>query len=65
MSAATAKLLLTVEEAADLLNIGRTTVYALIRTGQITSVRVGRLRRLRPADIEAYTAHLTATAETV
>ena len=32
---------LTVEEAADLLRIGRTTVYDLIRTGQLDSGSAG------------------------
>ncbi len=55
------KVLLTVEEAADRLNIGRTTLYGLIRKKLITSVRVGRLRRFRPTDLEEYAARLTAT----
>ncbi|MGW2563149.1 excisionase family DNA-binding protein [Streptomyces sp. NPDC001514] len=44
--------LLTVEEAARRLSIGRTTCYALIRTGQLESVPVGSLRRI-PADAPA------------
>ncbi|HET9653730.1 MAG TPA: helix-turn-helix domain-containing protein [Kineosporiaceae bacterium] len=53
------KLLLKVEEAADCLNVGRTTMYALIKTGEIETVQVGRLRRVRVADLEAYAARLT------
>ncbi|MET9695601.1 excisionase family DNA-binding protein [Streptomyces sp. NPDC006529] len=41
--------LLTVEEAAYRLRIGRTYCYRLISTGQLESVPVGRLRRV-PAD---------------
>ncbi|MEU0215613.1 excisionase family DNA-binding protein [Streptomyces sp. NPDC006265] len=41
--------LLTVEEAARRLRIGRTTCYGLIRSGELESVPVGRLRRV-PAD---------------
>lgn len=52
------RLLLTVPEAARRLGIGRTLMYELISTGQIASVHVGRLRRVRPADLEAYTEHL-------
>jgi excisionase family DNA binding protein len=48
--------LLTVEEAARRLSLGRTTLYALLKEGQITSVRIGRLRRI-PA--EALTAYIT------
>ncbi|GIG57755.1 hypothetical protein Lfu02_21270 [Longispora fulva] len=51
-------LLLTVEEAAGLLRIGRTNVYALIKTGELKSVPVGRLRRIRPADLENYVRNL-------
>jgi excisionase family DNA binding protein len=48
------RLLLTVSEAARRLGVGRTLMYELISTGQVASVRVGRLRRIRPADLEAY-----------
>ncbi|MBE8469451.1 excisionase family DNA-binding protein [Streptomyces justiciae] len=41
--------LLKVEEAARRLRIGRTTCFALIRTGALESVMVGGLRRV-PAD---------------
>lgn len=52
--------MLTVEQAADALGIGRTTTYALVKTGELESVRIGRLRRI-PADaINAYTARLQA-----
>ncbi len=52
--------LLKVEEAAVRLRIGRTTLYALIRTGELPSVRIGKLRRLRPADLTAYATRLSA-----
>lgn len=42
-------LLLTVEQAADRLGIGRTLAYALVSAGEIESVQIGRLRRI-PAD---------------
>ncbi|MEX5711372.1 helix-turn-helix domain-containing protein [Parafrankia sp. FMc6] len=56
------QVLLTVEDAAEMLGIGRTLLYSLIRTGAITSVRIGRLRRLRPADIDAFAARLRPAA---
>ncbi|WP_045877110.1 helix-turn-helix domain-containing protein [Pseudofrankia sp. DC12] len=63
MTAPTApKLLLTVEEAADVLGLGRTTTYALIRTGALKSVRIGRARRVRVTDLDAYAAQLDAAA---
>jgi excisionase family DNA binding protein len=42
-------MLLTVEEAAERLGIGRSTMYALITSGEIDSIHVGRLRRIQPA----------------
>jgi len=42
-------LVLTVEEAADRLGVGRTVMYALVSSGAVESVRIGRLRRI-PAD---------------
>jgi excisionase family DNA binding protein len=58
--AATGRELLTVEEAARRLALGRTTVYALLKQGQITSVRIGRLRRIPVESLTAYTARLVA-----
>jgi len=52
--------MLTVEQAAETLGIGRTTMFALVKSGDIESVRIGRLRRV-PADaIDAYFAKLQA-----
>jgi excisionase family DNA binding protein len=54
------RLLLTVEEAADLLGIGRTMAFGLIRDGDLETVQIGRLRRV-PADAVAeYVALLRA-----
>lgn len=52
--------LLTVEAAAAQLSIGRTTMYALVGSGAIESIKVGRLRRV-PADaLTDYVARLGA-----
>ena len=52
------RLVLTVEEAAECLGIGRTLMYALITTGEVESVHIGRLRRV-PADaLERYVSTL-------
>lgn len=56
-----ARLLLTVEEAAERLRLGRTLVYRLISSGELESVKVGRLRRV-PADcLPEYVATLRRT----
>lgn len=48
------RLLLTVEEAADRLGIGRTLMYALVKEGDVESVRIGRLRRIPTDALPAY-----------
>ena len=48
--------LLTVEQAADYLNITAHSVHRLIRERRIPFLKVGRLVRLRRTDLEAYLA---------
>lgn len=43
------KLLLTPEEAAEVLSLGRTKVYQLIGDGTLRSVRIGKCRRIPAA----------------
>jgi excisionase family DNA binding protein len=54
------RILLTVEEGAEALGIGRTTTFALIKNGELKSVKVGRLRRIPLDEIRAYTTRLLA-----
>jgi excisionase family DNA binding protein len=56
------RVLLTVEEAAEQLGIGRTTMFALIREGAVESVQIGRLRRVPVTAVQAYAARLVAEA---
>lgn len=56
------RILLTVEEAAEQLSIGRTTMFALIKAGDITTVRVGRLRRVPATAVADYVDRLTSAA---
>ncbi len=53
-----ARLLLTVEEAADRLGIGRTLAYALVKSGEVESVQIGRLRRVPYDALNAYISEL-------
>jgi excisionase family DNA binding protein len=46
--------LLTVEEAAERLHIGRTRMFDLVKSGQIESVQIGRLRRIHPDAVDAF-----------
>ena len=53
-----ARLLLAPAEAAWALGVGRTTMYRLLAEGVVASVRVGSLRRIPLAALEAYVAGL-------
>lgn len=55
----TPRVMLTAEQAAAALGIGRTTVYALIKSGELRSLLIGRLRRIPADEIQAYTDRLT------
>ena len=46
------RLLLTVEEAARRLGIGRSLAWALVRKGELPSVRLGRLVRIPVRGLE-------------
>lgn len=46
LKSAEQKLLLTVEEVAARLSLGRTFVYELIMRGDIASIKIGRRRRI-------------------
>lgn len=46
--------LLTSADLASMLSVHRNTVGRLVREGEITSVRVGRLMRFRHEDVESY-----------
>lgn len=55
--------LLSVEEAARRLRIGRTTMYGLISAGQIESVTIGRHRLVPPECVAAYVAVLRSASQ--
>jgi excisionase family DNA binding protein len=57
---ATDRLLLTPEEAAKVLRIGRTTVYALMKSGDLRPVHIGRSCRISQAELERYVRRLQA-----
>lgn len=56
------RLLLRVEEAADLLGVGRTRVYELIGSGALQSVKIGGSRRVPAAALRAFVTRLTDDA---
>jgi excisionase family DNA binding protein len=52
------KLLLSPEEGAGLLGVGRTHMFELIARGEIESFKIGRLRRIPREAIHAYIERL-------
>jgi excisionase family DNA binding protein len=54
------QLLLTTVQAGRVLGIGRTTVYQLIKTGELHAVHVARSCRISWAELERYVARLDA-----
>jgi excisionase family DNA binding protein len=53
--------LMTPEQVAAYLGCGRTYAYELLRTGEVPSLKVGRLRRVRREDVDAYVRTLLET----
>ncbi len=56
------RLVLTVEEAAERLGVGRTLLYALVRSGDIESIAIGRLRRIPIDALDEFVSRLRAVA---
>jgi len=52
------KLLLTPEEVAESLNIGRSRVYDMMRENVLRNVTIGRSRRVLLADLQHYVESL-------
>ena len=52
----------TVEEVADLLHVGRDKVYCLLRTGQLRSIKIGKLRRITDQQLTEFIASLNDAA---
>mgnify|MGYP000853817976 FL=1 len=46
--------LMTVRETAAFLQVGECTVYQMAGLGQLPSVKIGKSRRFRLADVEAF-----------
>lgn len=53
-------LLLTVPQVCSTLAVGRDTVYRLINTGALPSLKIASLRRVRRSDLDSYLAAVTS-----
>jgi excisionase family DNA binding protein len=48
----------TVEQVAEMLHVGRDKVYYLLRTGQLRSIKIGKLRRITEVHLAEFIASL-------
>ena len=48
----------TVEQVAEMLHVGRDKVYYLLRTGQLRSIKIGKLRRITEKHLAEFIASL-------
>jgi excisionase family DNA binding protein len=48
----------TVEQVAEMLHVGRDKIYYLLRTGQLRSIKIGKLRRITEQQLAEYIASL-------
>lgn len=55
-------LLVTVNEAARMLSVGRTAVYQLMWSGDLTAIHIGRSVRLRVDQVEDFVLQRCATS---
>lgn len=60
---APAKLLLTVEEAAQALGLGRTCVWQLVMLNELRSFKVGRKRRIPVSALHEFVAQRLSAME--
>ena len=59
----TDELLLTINEAARRLSVGRSFFYQLVQSGEIKSVKLGRSRRIPLTALEEFTDRRLAESE--
>jgi len=52
------QLLVTPEEAARRLSVGRTTIYELMSSGELQSVNIGRCRRVPVSSLSTFVSNL-------
>lgn len=48
----------TVEQVAEILHVGRDKVYALLRTGELRSIKIGKSRRITASHIAEFVSSL-------
>ncbi|MFD0851234.1 helix-turn-helix domain-containing protein [Actinomadura adrarensis] len=54
----------TVEQVAEILQVSRDKIFTLIRTGQLRSLKIGKLRRITDQHIAEFIAELESPERT-
>lgn len=54
--------LFTIAEAADRLRLGKTTLYALLQSGELRSITIGKARRIPASAIAQFLSEREAEA---
>lgn len=57
--------LLTMVEAAERLDVSKRTVQKLVTAGDLPAVRISRIVRIRPEDLDAFVAGRVVSKKTV
>jgi excisionase family DNA binding protein len=58
----TPRLAVSVEEAAEMLSLGRSSIFMLLKEGQLKSVKAGKRRLIPIVELEAFLARLAKGA---
>ena len=56
--------LMTVSEVAELMRVSNMTVYRLIKSGQLSALRVGKNYRIRESDVNRYLSDRAVRVDT-
>jgi len=59
------RLLLSVDEVQDLLGVGRNLIFALLSTGELESIKIGRRRLVPVGAVDRYIAARLADARSM
>lgn len=56
-------LLLRAEQVAEMLNLGRTTIFGMIARGELRAIKVGRARRVARTEVDRWLQDQGATVD--
>lgn len=57
------KTLLSVDEVAEATSLGRTTIFALMKRGDLRAIKVGKRTFVRPSDLKEFVDNCPARSD--